>query len=126
MRLAVLLLFGSTIAFADPAYTVTIDSPDGAKGKKGVVKIRVTPAKKYHMNKDYPSTVKVVVPTGVTVDKDKLPPTKVQEEALDFEVAYTPSEAGKKMFTGELKFAVCTDTTCDPKKESLNFSVSVK
>jgi hypothetical protein len=132
MRLAVgfLALFGNCIfsasAFADSSFTINVDAPAAQKAHKGVAKIRVVPGAGYHVNRDYPHSVKVVVPAGVTVDKDKLPPTKVDEAALDFEVAYTANEAGKKTFTGEVKFAVCTANSCDPKKQALNFTVDVK
>ena len=119
-----LLAAGS--AFADSSYNVKIEAPAGQKAHKGVAKIHITPGPGFHVNKEFPALAKVVAPTGVTLDKDKVPPTKVEEAAMDFEVAYTPSEAGKKTFTGELKFAVCSANSCDPKKEALNFTIDVK
>jgi len=113
-------------AFADSSYNVQIDAPVAQKAHKGVAKIHITPGAGFHVNKEYPASMSVVAPAGVTVDKAKAPPTKVEEAAMDFEVAYTPSEAGKKTFTGELKFAVCSANSCDPKKQALNFTVDVK
>jgi hypothetical protein len=114
------------MAFADNSFRVQVDAPAAQKAKKGVAKIHITPGPGFHVNKDYPSSVSVVAPAGVTVDKAKLPPTKVEEAAMDFEVSYMPNESGKKTFTGELKFAVCSASSCDPKKQPLNFTVDVK
>ena len=130
-RVAALSFFGAFLcaagsAFADSSYNIKIETPAGQKAHKGVAKIHITPGPGFHVNKEFPAMAKVVAPTGVTLDKDKVPPTKVEEAAMDFEVAYTPSEAGKKTFTGELKFAVCSANSCDPKKEALNFTVDVK
>jgi hypothetical protein len=122
----VVLLVAEGPAFADSSFSVKVDAPAATKAKKGVAKIHITPGPGFHVNKEYPAAAKVVAPAGVTVDKDKVPPTKVEEAGMDFEVGYTANEAGKKTFTGELKFAVCSSNSCDPKKEALNFTVDVK
>src|SRR5258708_2802938 len=126
MRVAFLFLVVPMVAYADGSFTVKVEAPAGQKAHKGVAKIHVTPGAGFHVNKEYPAQAKVVAPAGVTVDKDKVTPSKVEEAGLDFEVAYTPADAGKKTFTGELKFAVCSANSCDPKKEALNFTVDVK
>ena len=71
----------------------------------------------------------MVAPAGVTVDKPKQTAKdaiKLEEAGADFDVTFTPSEPGQKTFTGELKFAVCSANSCDPKKQALNFTVDVK
>jgi hypothetical protein len=117
------LLLAPSIAFADPSYNLKIDAPPAKKAQKGVAHIHITPGAGFHVNKDYPAAVKLSPPAGVTVD-----PTKktIDEQALDFEVAYTSTDSGQKIFTGDLKFAVCSASSCDPKKEKLNFTVDVK
>jgi len=125
-RWVLLSLLVGPAAWADTSYQVKVEAPAAQKAKKGVAKIHITPGAGFHVNKEYPSSVKVVAPAGVTVDKDKLGPTKVEEAAMDFEVPYTPTESGKKTFTGELKFAVCSANSCDPKKEALSFTIDVK
>jgi hypothetical protein len=105
---------------------VKIDAPAAQKAHKGTAHIHITPGPGFHVNKEYPASARVVAPAGVTVDKDKVPPSKVEEAALDFDIPYTPTEAGKKTFTGELKFAVCSSNSCDPKKEALSFTIDVK
>jgi hypothetical protein len=82
------------------------------------------------MNKEYPtSLVLTTVPSGVLVDqmKQTMKDAKKWEEAEgEFDVAYTSSETGKKTVSGEIKFAVCSATTCDPKKSNVSFEIDVK
>src|SRR5438094_6177949 len=121
------LLLASSLAFADSAYVVKFETPPGKKAQKGVVKIHVSPGTGYHLNKDYPTAMTLsTVPKGVLVDKMKLTgqdAVKLDESGIDFELAYTSTEAGKKVFAGDLKFAVCSASSCDPKHETLNFTV---
>jgi hypothetical protein len=117
------LILAPALASADPSYNLKIDAPPAKKAQKGVAHIHITPGSGFHVNKDYPSAVKLVPPAGVTVDPAK---KTIDEQALDFEVAYTPADSGQKTFTGELKFAVCSANSCDPKKEKLSFTVDVK
>ena len=128
--MAAALLLSSSLAFADPAYVVTYSTPSGKKAQKGVVKIHVAPGAGFHMNKEYPTSVALTaVPAGVLVEKMKQTAkdaVKLDETALEFEVAYTSNEAGKKEFTGNLRFAVCSASSCDPKSEKLAFTVDVK
>jgi hypothetical protein len=112
------------------SYVLKVEAPPAKKGQKAVAKVKITPAAGYHMNKEYPtSLVFSAVPTGVTVDKPKLTmkdAAKWEEAGGEFDVAYTAAEAGKKTVTGEIKFAVCSATTCDPKKSNVSFEIDVK
>jgi hypothetical protein len=117
-----LLLF-PTLAFADPSYSVKIDAAPTKKAQPGTVKIHIAPGTGYHVNKDYPTKLTVTPPAGATV---AAPKQTIAEAGADFELTYTCTEVGQKTFTGELKFAVCTATTCDPKKEKVTFTVDVK
>jgi hypothetical protein len=110
-------------AFGDPSYSVKIEAAPGKKATPGTVKIHLAPGTGYHVNRDYPTKLTVTPPAGATVDKPK---QTVADTGADFELSYTCTEAGQKTFTGELKFAVCTEKTCDPKKEKLSFTVDVK
>jgi len=112
------------------SYVLKVETPPAKKGQKSVAKVKITPAAGYHMNKEYPtSLVLTTVPSGVMVDqmKQTMKDAKKWEEAEgEFDVAYTSSEAGKKTVSGEIKFAVCSATTCDPKKSNVSFEIDVK
>lgn len=110
-------------------YALQIEPGEAAVGKPGAVTIRVIPNADWHLNLEYPTKLTVTPPTGVDVPKPKLSKddaVKFTEQDCEFAVAFTPSEAGDKVFTGEFKFAVCQDTACVPKTEKLEFHVAVK
>jgi hypothetical protein len=110
-------------------YALQIDPGEATVGQPGTVSIRVIPNATWHMNLEYPTKLTVTPPAGVEVAKPKLgkdDAVKFDEQNCEFAVAFTPSEAGDKVFTGEFKFAVCQDTACVPKTEKLEFHVAVK
>jgi hypothetical protein len=116
-------------ALADSSFAVKVSAPPATHQQRAVAKIHIAPGAGFHVNKDYPTVVSVVAPTGVTVEKARQTAKdalRMEEAGADFEVAFTPAEPGKKLFTGELKFAVCSANSCDPKKERLAFTVEVK
>jgi hypothetical protein len=81
------------------------------------------------MNLDYPLTLKLVPPAGVTLAKASL--TKQDAKLLNaqegqLEVVLTGSEVGAKSVAGELRFAVCTEDTCEPQKVAIAIAVDVK
>lgn len=115
---------------AEAGYVLKIDAPTTKAGQKAVARVHITPGAGYHMNKEYPtSLVFTTVPAGVLVDKMKLTAkdaAKFEEAGAEFDVAYTAAQPGKKVVSGELKFAVCSATTCDPKKSNVSFEIDVK
>lgn len=112
------------------SYVLKVEAPPAKKGQKSVAKVKITPAAGYHMNKEYPtSLVLSTVPAGVSVDKMKQTmkdAAKWEESEGEFDVAYTASEPGKKTVSGEIRFAVCSANTCDPKKSNVSFEIDVK
>jgi hypothetical protein len=116
-------------AFADAAYTVKVEAPPVKKAEKAKARIHITPGAGFHMNKEYPTSIALTPPAGVTLEKPKLTAkdaAKFEEAGADFDVVFTASDVGKKDFTGELKFAVCSANSCDPKREKIAFTVEVK
>ena len=115
---------------ADSAFVLKVDAPATPKGQKGVAKIHITPGAGYHMNKEYPTSLTfTTVPAGVSVDKLKLTSkdaARWEEQGGEFDVSYTAAQPGKKVVTGELKFAVCSANSCDPKRSSVSFEIDVK
>ena len=82
------------------------------------------------MNKEYPtSPVLTTVPSGVARRQDEADDQgrgQVGRGRRRLRRRLHAIEAGKKTFTGELKFAVCSATTCDPKKSNVSFEIDVK
>lgn len=125
--LVVLAISGS--AFAGSNYELSVKAPAAKASEKSVAKIKVVPTNGYKMNLEYPTKVTINAPEGVTLEKakqSKSDAVKLDKGSAEFDVAFTAASAGKKTFTGEMKFAVCTDATCDNKVEQLSFTVDVK
>ncbi len=130
-RLAVVVAsawFASPARAADATFAVTVETPKAEHGKRQTARVVVRPGKGYHLNQDFPLSLSLTPPTGVAVDKGKLDKkdAKLSEAEASFDVAYTATSAGKYQIAGEMKFAVCSATTCDPKKEKVSFEIQVQ
>ncbi len=112
----------------DDRYALKIDTPEAESGKESKVTVRVVPKEPWHMNLDFPTSLKVEAPQGVSVAKADMKKADAQldEKACQFDVAFTPSAAGEQTFTGKFKFAVCQDEACSPVTEDIEFKVAVK
>lgn len=136
---AVLSLFAAPVAFAQgaphnpppvtAAYALKVDAPPAKKGQKAVAKIKITPGAGYHINKEYPTKLALHAPPGVTIEKAQLgakDAAKWEEKGGEFDVAYTATKPGKQVVTGDLKFAVCSPTSCNPQSSKVSFEIDVK
>lgn len=114
----------------DDRFTLTVDVPTEAKqGEQGKVTVRVEPAGPWHMNLDYPTSLKMEETTGVELAKaeqKKVDALKLDEDSCEYEIAFTPAAGGDKAFKGEFKFAVCQDDACSPVTKDIAFQVAVK
>ncbi len=125
------LMLSTAAAFADAApmpYTLDIGAPTAQKGKPTTVKIKVLPARSYHMNKEFPTSLVLTPPAGITVAKQKLAgaDVKVEEAAIEFNVEFTPSQPGTKEIPGDLKFAICNADSCIPQKIKIGIQTTTK
>ncbi|MGH1343116.1 MAG: hypothetical protein ACRBN8_16280 [Nannocystales bacterium] len=112
----------------DDRYELKIETPAAQSGQESKVTVRVVPKKPWHMNLDFPTSLKVDGPEGVALANADLKKGDAQldENACQFDVAFTPSAAGEQTFTGKFKFAVCQDEACSPVTEDIEFKVAVK
>lgn len=120
---------GKTVG-GDDSYSLKLDAPESvASGATGTVRISVVPKTGWKMNHEFPTKLEVQAPAGVEVTK---PAQRVEDaERFDdggatFAVAFKASSPGTKEFQAKFKFAVCTDATCDLKKQDLAWAVDVK
>lgn len=115
-------------AVAGGPYTLTVAPVVAKKGVSTVAKVVITPAAGYHMNEQFPVSLKLTPPAAVSVPKPvlKKEDAKASEKELSFEVAMTPGAAGKLTIPGDLRFAVCTESTCDPQKTTVAIVLDVK
>lgn len=112
------------------SYTVKLASPAKvAVGAKGSATLEITPKKGWHLNDEFPYKLTVAAPAGAKVAKPeqgKKDTVSFSHEKMKWAIDFEASAAGDKAFTGKVKFAVCTETSCDPKKEELAFNVKVQ
>lgn len=115
-------------AVAGLPYTVTIAKVSAVKGQPATAQVVIKPAAGYHMNKDFPTSLKLSPPAGVTLAKAQLnkADAKLSDNEGSFDVTLTAANAGAQKVPGELRFAVCTETTCDPQKSAVAIELEVK
>jgi hypothetical protein len=114
----------------DKPYDLSIDPADATVGAEGKVSIKIVPRGVWHLNLEFPTSLSVEAPAGVTVanaKQKKADAVSFDEKSAEFAVSFTATEAGSKTFTGEFKFAVCEgEEACMQKTEKLEFVVAVK
>ena len=113
----------------DPSYAVKVDVPPAKAGQKAVVKLHVKPGAGYHMNKDFPVGVTFNPTAGVTAEKPhlgKADAARFEDTGADFELGLVATAPGKQVVTADMKFAVCSATACEPKREKVSFTLEVK
>lgn len=117
---------------ADPAedrYVMKIDVVEATAGKEGSFNVTVTPKAPWHMNLDFPTSLAVTAPEGVTLAKAELrkaDATTLDDKSAAFAVKFTPAAAGEKDLSAKFKFAVCQDEACSPVTEEFQVKLAVK
>ena len=84
----------------------------------------------WKLNQEFPTKLMVTAPSDVTLKSKakqrRADATHFSEKKAAFDVVFTPLSTGSKSFSAKFRFAVCTDSTCDPKTENLTWKVNVK
>jgi methionine-rich copper-binding protein CopC len=128
--IAVLALTSTAFAGSVSHAKVDVKAPASAKkGEKATTKIHIEGTGGFHYNTEYPTKLTITAPSGVTVEKatqTAKDAVSLKKEGADLAVNFTATETGKKSFTGELKFAVCTDNNCEPSTQKISFDVDVQ
>lgn len=113
-----------------PGFSVEVKAPPEVPiGLASTVQVVLHPKDGFHVNKEFPTSLEITPPAGVDLAKNKQTAgdaTKLGEDQAVFDVKFTGKSSGPKQFAAVFKFAVCTKTTCDPKREKLAWSVNVK
>lgn len=102
---------------ADDRYKVHIRGQKIQVGKTQSVTIQLTADAPWHMNIDYPTSLKFKAASGVTLTKSKFKKTDAQtlsEHKIVFLVPLTATQAGAQTVSGKLKFAICKEDACSP------------
>ena len=83
----------------------------------------------YHINQDYPISIDLSGPDGISFAKphlDRPDAAEFGEKKARFDVPFTPASAGEHKVQAVVKFAVCTPETCVPDERTLALAVAVK
>ncbi len=113
----------------DDRYALKIEPPAETKaGEAGTAVVKVVPKEPWHMNLDYPTSLKIEAPDALAVTNANLKKAdaKLDESNCEFAVEFKPASAGEHSVTGKIKFAVCKDEACSPVTEEVEFKVAVK
>ncbi len=109
-------------------YSVTIAAPATKVGAPSAASVTFKASAGYHINLDFPTTLKLNLPAGVSTPNAELKKgdAKVSKEEGSFQFPLTAASAGQKAIQGELRFAVCTETTCEPQRTPVTITLDVK
>jgi len=132
--LALVALAGSPAA-ADEVFTsaegfsltISTERPATA-GQATEVLVVLTPRMGFKVNQEFPISLRVKAPEDVDVPDASLDKSDatVSSTRAEFRVAMTPRATGDKNLTFSLRFAVCTEKTCEPRKETVDFKLRVR
>ncbi len=115
---------------ADTSFNLQIAAPAAGKaGTETVAHVVVTPGSGYHVNQDFPTRLVIAPTDGVKVAKAeqaKEDAATFNETKLAFDVKLTADKPGTYKVAGTLKFAVCTESSCDPKKREIAFELAAQ
>ena len=110
-------------------HVLRVDRPAEVTAKTdNAVTVTLVPKKEWKLNQDFPTRLRVQAPEGVTLEKSAFTAkdaAEFGEKKARFIVSFS-SAPGAKRFKAEMKFALCTDATCDPKKETIGWVIHVK
>lgn len=113
----------------DTSFAIEHAAVTGAPGGEQVARVVVKPGKGYKMNKEFPTKLTLMLPVGVSSPKEILLPADAEaftEQQLAFAVKLTAADKGDFKIPAVLKFAVCTDSTCDPKKQTIELALKAQ
>jgi hypothetical protein len=113
----------------DSSYSVDIAPMTATAGTEASSTITVHPGKGYKVNLEYPVKLTLDAATDVSFAKsvmEKPDATTFDLKSLVFAAKATAAKPGTYSLKGTLKFAVCTESTCDPKKVPVVIALNAK
>ena len=115
--------------FTGDGFVITATTADQpVAGATTDVQLAITPTSGYQVNEEFPTAIEITAPADVAVAKTKLGKGDgtVRHARADFRLTLTPKTTGDKLLGLKLKFALCTDSTCEPRKHSAELRLHVK
>lgn len=142
---AAMLVLGMSFGTAAALAPATADAASAAKketrfklevskvgkavvGKKTSVTVTLSADNPWHMNKDFPTSLKLKASAGAKVAKATMKKKDAKtftEHKMQFVVDITPTKTGKQSVDGVLKFAICKADSCSPAKAKVSIPLTV-
>lgn len=114
----------------DDTFAIALDVPaEVQSGAEAVASVKITPGAGYKMNHEYPTKLSLAPIDGVTPAQAtllKADAAKFDNHEVAFNVKLTPAKAGTYTVRGTASFAVCTESTCDPKTAKIAINLVAK
>lgn len=111
------------LAVHGEGFTIEVQAPKLEAGPSTSVVIAIRPSPPFHLNHDYPTELELTAPAGIELERTLLRNGPDAREAVVwdddlgiFRIRATTSPlAPGAAVRAQLRFAICTDTSCDPK-----------
>lgn len=113
---------------ADKPFTITVAKLAAKRGQPVTAQVIFRPTKGYHVNDKYPTKLKLKPSKDVSVPRPELglQDAHITEQEGRFDVVLTANAAGPQTVSGDLQFAVCTATSCDPQRAHIAIEMKVE
>ncbi|MBP6628114.1 MAG: hypothetical protein KBG28_11670 [Kofleriaceae bacterium] len=112
-----------------PGYAIELTAPTAPRaGQAARARVTIRPRAGWKLNQEYPFKVELNAAPALGVTAGVLPRGAARvftEGEISFDVVVTPRSKGTHRLEGRIKFATCTDTTCDPQKASFVLPIVV-
>ncbi|MCB9591338.1 MAG: hypothetical protein H6719_01290 [Sandaracinaceae bacterium] len=98
-------------------------------GERGTFGIQLTPRGEFHVNQDFPMSVRPCAGEGVTLANAELgneDAAERTERGARFDVPFTPTAAGEHRVSAVVDFAVCTPENCMPEQRTIALLLPVE
>ncbi|MCA9605188.1 MAG: hypothetical protein KC619_06320 [Myxococcales bacterium] len=98
-------------------------------GQEGHFGVALTPRGEYHVNQDFPMTIRPCAGEGVTLPDAELgneDAAERTERAARFSVPFTAETAGEHRVSAVVDFAVCTPENCMPEQRTIALLLPVE
>jgi len=120
----------SVAAPSDPMFTMRLTHAGAvAVGQVATAKVTILPGKGYKVNKEFPASVQLEAHPALAFASPRLERAAAlvdNDHELTFGVQMSANAAGDFVAKGLMKFAVCDDANCVPKKQAIALDLHVK
>lgn len=114
---------------ADERFAVKVSGQALEVGKAQTVQIKLTADSPWHMNMEYPTSMKLGDAAGIELGKTKFSKGDAKvlsEHKIVFEVPVKANRAGQFVADAKIKFAICKADSCSPASTKVKLRLSAK